>query len=67
MDTNIELYISELVFVPNFTLNKQFWIFGPSSPKVDGGKIVSELQWVDMTWAIKSVSQVTQKDIYGQK
>ena len=35
MDTTIEFCIFELVFVPNFTLNKQFWIFGPNLPKKD--------------------------------
>ena len=34
MDT-IELCVYELVFVSNFTLNKQFWIFGKNLPKKD--------------------------------
>ena len=33
IDTTIELCIFELVFVSIFTLNKQFWIFGPNLPK----------------------------------
>ena len=33
IDTTIEFCILELVFVSNFTLNKQFWIFGPNLPK----------------------------------
>ena len=32
-DTTIEFSICELVLVPNFTLNKQFWIFGSNVPK----------------------------------
>ena len=35
IDTTIEFCIFELVFVWNFTLNKQFWIFGPNLPKKD--------------------------------
>ena len=35
IDTTIEFCIFELVFVSNFTLNKQFWIFGPNLPKKD--------------------------------
>ena len=35
IDTTIEFCIFELVFVSNFTLNNQFWIFGPNSPKKD--------------------------------
>ena len=35
IDTTIEFCIFELVFVANFTLNKQFWIFGPNLPKED--------------------------------
>ena len=31
----IEFCIFKLVFVSNFTLNKQFWIFGPNLPKND--------------------------------
>ena len=35
IDTTIEFCIFELVFVSNFTLNQQFWIFGPNLPKKD--------------------------------
>ena len=35
IDTIIDYCIFELVFVTNFTLNKQFWIFGPNLPKKD--------------------------------
>ena len=35
IDTTIEFCIFKLVFVSNFTLNKQFWIFGPNLPKKD--------------------------------
>ena len=34
-DSTIEFCIFKLVFVSNFTLNKQFWIFGPNLPKKD--------------------------------
>ena len=45
MDTTIEFYIFELVFVSNSTLNKQFWIFRPNLPKKDiyGQKQKSEI------------------------
>ena len=33
VNTTIEFYIFELVYVPNLTLNKQFWILGPNLPK----------------------------------
>ena len=33
IDTTIKFYIFELVFVSNFTLYKQFWMFGPDSPR----------------------------------
>ena len=33
--TTIEVCIFELAFVPNFTLNKNFLIFGPNLPKKD--------------------------------
>ena len=35
IDTTIEFCIFKLAFVSNFTLNKQFWIFGPNLPKKD--------------------------------
>ena len=35
IDITIEFCIFELVFVSNFTLNKQFWIFGKTLPKRD--------------------------------
>ena len=35
IDTTIECCIFELVFVSNFTLNKQFWIFEPNLPNKD--------------------------------
>ena len=35
IDTTIEFCILELVFVSNFTLNKQFRIFGLNLPKKD--------------------------------
>ena len=35
IDTTIEFRIFELVFVSNFTLNKQFWIFEPNLQKKD--------------------------------
>ena len=35
IDTTIEFCIFELVFVSNFTLNKQFWIFKPNLPNKD--------------------------------
>ena len=35
IDTTIKVCIFELVFVSNFTLNKQFRIFGPNLPKKD--------------------------------
>ena len=35
IDTTIKFYIFELVFVSNFTLYKQFWMFGPDFPKKD--------------------------------
>ena len=35
IDSTIEFCIFELVFALNFTLNKQFWIFGPNLPKKD--------------------------------
>ena len=38
IDTTIEFCIFQLVFVSNFTLNKQFWIFGPNLPKKDMAK-----------------------------
>ena len=33
MDTTIEFLLFELVFVSNFTLNKQLWIFGQNLPR----------------------------------
>ena len=33
MDTTIEFCVFELVFVSNFTLNKQLWIFGQNLPR----------------------------------
>ena len=33
IDTTIEFCIFELVFVPNLTLNKKIWSFGPNFPK----------------------------------
>ena len=33
MDTTIEFCVFEVVFVSNFTLDKQFWIFGQNLPK----------------------------------
>ena len=33
IDTIIKFCIFELVFVSNFTLYKQFWMFGPNFPK----------------------------------
>ena len=35
IDTTIEFCVFELVFASNFTLNKQFWIFGQNLPKKD--------------------------------
>ena len=35
IDATIEFFIFELVFVSNFTLNKQFWIFTSNFPKKD--------------------------------
>ena len=33
IDTTIKFFILKLVFVSNFTLNKQFWYFGSNLPK----------------------------------
>ena len=38
IDITIEFCIFELVFVSNFTLNKQFWIFGPNLSKKEKQK-----------------------------
>ena len=35
IDTTIEFCIFELGFISNFTLNKQFWIFGPNLSNKD--------------------------------
>ena len=35
MNAIIDIWIFELVWVPCFSLNWQFWFFGPSSPKKD--------------------------------
>ena len=35
IDSTIEFWIFELVFLSNFTLSKQFWIFGPNLTKKD--------------------------------
>ena len=33
MNTTIEFYILQLVYVPNFSLNWQYWFFGPNLSK----------------------------------
>ena len=49
MNISIELCIFELVYVPNYSLNWQFWFFGPNLPKrlflVENGKS-EHLHWI---------------------
>ena len=47
VNITIEFYKLELVWVPNFTLDKQFWILGPNLPKK--GIFRSKMQKVDTT------------------
>ena len=35
IDCTVEFCVFELAKVPNFTLNKQFWLFGANFPKKD--------------------------------
>ena len=39
MNAIIKFYIFELVWITNFSLNWQFWFFGPNLPKFVNGKI----------------------------
>ena len=41
VNTTIAFCVFELVYVPNFSLNWQFWFFGPSLPK----KGISSSKW----------------------
>ena len=40
VNITIEFCLFELVQVPKFSLNREFWFFGPNLPKMDmsGGK-----------------------------
>ena len=57
VNTTTEFCIFELVWVPNFTWNKQFWILGPNLPKrifpAENGKVALLRASMVVTYYIK--------------
>ena len=49
MNITIEFYIFEIALVPNFSLNWQFWFFGPNLPKKGIGYFQSKTEKVSIT------------------
>ena len=51
MNTTIDFCIFELVYVPNFSLNRQFWFFGPNLPrKCVSGLKLKKWHWILHIW-----------------